>query len=90
MAVIRKLLETLDNISLDDIDVPLVILLSVIIIILAFKFGKKDDGKPFLQEVKNTEESMMTKMIMKGSSNLSQLLFLWDGTIGQGRLILIK
>lgn len=45
MAVIRKLLETLDNISLDDIDVPLVILLSVIIIILAFKFGKKDDGK---------------------------------------------
>ena len=45
MAVIRKLLESLDNISLDDIDVPLVILLSVIIIILAFKFGKKDDGK---------------------------------------------
>ena len=45
MTVIRKLLETLDNISLDDIDVPLVILLSVIIIILAFKFGKKDDGK---------------------------------------------
>ena len=45
MAVIRKLLETLDNISLDDIDVPLVILLSVIIIILAFKFGKKDNGK---------------------------------------------
>ena len=45
--------------------------------------------KPFLQEVKNTEESMMTKMIMKDSSNLSQLIFLWDGTIGQGRLILI-
>ena len=45
MAVIRKILETLDNISLDDIDVPLVILLSVIIIILTFKFGNKDDGK---------------------------------------------
>ena len=45
MTVVRKILETLDNISFDDIDVPLVILLSVIIIILAFKFGKKDDGK---------------------------------------------
>ena len=45
MTVIRKFLETLDNISFDDIDTPLVILLSVIIIILAFKFGKKDDGK---------------------------------------------
>ena len=45
MTVIRKFLETLDNISFDDIDIPLVILLSVIIIILAFKFGKKDDGK---------------------------------------------
>ena len=45
MTVIRKFLETLDNISFDDIDAPLVILLSVIIIILAFKFGKKDDGK---------------------------------------------
>lgn len=45
MTVVRKILETLDNISFDDTDVPLVILLSVIIIILAFKFGKKDDGK---------------------------------------------
>ena len=45
MTVIRKFLETLDNISFDDIDAPLVISLSVIIIILAFKFGKKDDGK---------------------------------------------
>jgi hypothetical protein len=45
MTVIRKFFETLDNTSLDDIDVPLVILITVIIIILAFKFGKKDDGK---------------------------------------------
>lgn len=45
MTVVRKILKTLDNISFDDIDAPLVILLSVIIIILAFKFGKKDDGK---------------------------------------------
>ena len=45
MNVIRKFIETLDNTSLDDVDVPLIILITVIIIILAFKFGKKDDGK---------------------------------------------
>ena len=45
MNVIRKFIENLDNTSLDDVDVPLIILITVIIIILAFKFGKKDDGK---------------------------------------------
>ena len=45
MSFIRKFLETLDNISLDEIDVPLVILITAIILIIAFKFGKKDDGK---------------------------------------------
>ena len=45
MTVIRKFLETLDNISLDDLDVPLVILITVTILIIAFKFGKKDDRK---------------------------------------------
>lgn len=45
MNVIRKFIENLDNTSLDDVDVPLIILITVIIIILALKFGKKDDGK---------------------------------------------
>ena len=43
MTVIRKFLETLDNISLDDLDVPLVILITVTILIIVFK--KKEYGK---------------------------------------------
>jgi len=50
MRLRRKLLEQLDNISLNEIDIPLAILLFFAIIIIGFKFGKTDDGKTIPSE----------------------------------------
>ena len=61
MTVKQRFFQLLDNISFDDIDAPLVILLSVIIIILALKFGKKDDGKTIFDGSKHRMETFDKK-----------------------------
>lgn len=45
MTVRQRFFKQLETISLDGIDIPLAIILFIIVIIIALKFGKKDEGK---------------------------------------------
>jgi len=45
MTVKKRFFELLDNISIEGVDIPLTILIFIILLIVAFRFGKKDDGK---------------------------------------------
>jgi len=45
MTIRQRFLEQLDNLSIEGVDISLGILLLIIILFVAFKFGKKDDGK---------------------------------------------
>jgi len=52
----------LENISLEGLDIPLVILLYSLILL---RHGKKDDGNPFLMKVVAVWILLIKKVIMK-------------------------
>ena len=45
MGIRQRFFEQLENISIEGIDIPLVLLLFFIILFVALRYGKKDDGK---------------------------------------------
>ena len=49
MTIKQKFFQLLDDISVEGIDIPVTILIFIILLIIAFRFGKKDDGKTIFQ-----------------------------------------
>ena len=49
MTIKQRFFQLLDDISVEGIDIPVTILIFIILLIFAFRFGKKDDGKTIFQ-----------------------------------------